>query len=206
MEKPTFNAWIFIHWMHKIPYNFVMYLKRIIEQRIQNSLNRIGCVMVVGPKGIGKTETSKKLCKSFIELDNPSKNYKQLLEVDYEFILNGEKPRLIDEWQEVPKVFNLIRREIDNQNLKGAYILCGSTSAEIDKELHSGMNRVSRIKMRPLSYTELKLSEQKIDFNSFFDKDFILSPIETNFPLKKHIESICIGGFPLNIENNLSDS
>ena len=132
------------------------YLKRIVDKQIQAALETFGAVCVEGPKWCGKTWTSDFHSQSKIELGDPKGNFqnRQLAQMDPQLILEGESPRLIDEWQEVPPIWDAVRYEVDKRAKKGQFILTGSSTPSRKGVLHSGAGRITKIRMRPMSLYE----------------------------------------------------
>ena len=100
------------------------YLNRITDKLLQDKMNVFGAVNIIGPKGCGKTTTGKHFSKSFIEFQDENKrdNYLLIANTQPSDLLIGEKPRLFDEWQDAPKIWGAIRKDIDDNNLIGQYI------------------------------------------------------------------------------------
>ena len=132
------------------------YKPRIIDDKIEEYLNTFGAVCIEGPKWCGKTWTSLYHSKSQIMLGDPSGNFqnKQLAELSPDIILEGDKPRLIDEWQEVPRIWDAVRYNVDKTGTKGQYILTGSATPNHKGILHSGAGRIAKLRMRPMSLYE----------------------------------------------------
>lgn len=147
------------------------YLPRIIDKEIENRLSYIGAILIEGCKWCGKSTTSKQHAKSVIEFQNPDKKR------DYEFInntkpslfLEGDKPRLLDEWQMYPVVWDAIRCDVDNTGLVGQYILTGSAKPVEGSTMHTGTGRFSRILMRPMSLYESGDSNGKVSLKDIID-------------------------------------
>jgi predicted AAA+ superfamily ATPase len=106
------------------------YMKRIIDKDVAKKLKVTGCVVIKGPKWCGKTTTAQQFKKSDINLQHPmeGKKYRELAEQDITLLLEGEKPRLIDEWQVIPDIWNAVRYDVDERSEKGLYILTGSVT------------------------------------------------------------------------------
>ncbi len=145
------------------------YLKRYIEKEIKDALETSGAVVVAGPKFCGKTTTSNLFAKSKYILD--SKDKIELVQSSPRSILFGDAPRLIDEWQNVPDLWNCIRSEVDSRDSKfGQFILTGSsTPADKNDIYHSGAGRIVTIAMRTMSLFESKESKGVISLSSLFD-------------------------------------
>lgn len=118
------------------------YLPRIADALLKDRLDAKGAVLIEGPKWCGKTTTAKQIAKSVISIDNPdmTKQYQQIAEISPTTLLIGETPRLIDEWQIIPNLWNAIRYEVDNRDELGQFILTGSAiPVEFDKSMHTGI-------------------------------------------------------------------
>ncbi len=133
-----------------------LYKPRIIDPQINEYLEIFGAVCIEGPKGCGKTWTSAFHSKSEIYISDPEGNFqnRRLAELSPAIVLQGEHPRLIDEWQEVPPLWDAARFEVDKTTEKGQFILTGSATPKHKGILHSGAGRIATIKMRPMSLFE----------------------------------------------------
>ena len=123
------------------------YLNRIADDELEFRLECSGAVLIQGPKWCGKTTTAAQQAKSIIKLQDTDKNegYKQTSLVKPSLLLKGDNPRLIDEWQEIPVLWDTVRNSVDEKNETGLYILTGSNSIDKDKIMHSGTGRISRM-------------------------------------------------------------
>lgn len=175
------------------------YLPRLIEKEIEVGLRTSGVVVVSGPKWCGKTETCKKFAKSKYVLDTKSKI--ELAESDPQAILVGDNPRLIDEWQSVPDLWNTVRSEVDNRHNKfGQFIFTGSsTPADMSDIYHSGAGRIVTIKMRPMSLFESKESKGIVSLLDLFNGQEKVFGINENYHLQDTAFYICRGGWPLSL-------
>ncbi len=140
------------------------YMPRIVDDQIKSSLSTFGALCVEGPKWCGKTWTSKYHSASEIELGDPSGNFqnRRLAEMDPKLVLEGDTPRLVDEWQEVPPIWDAVRFEVDKRTEKGQFILTGSSTPARKGILHSGAGRIARLRMRPMTLFEIGISSGKI--------------------------------------------
>ena len=173
------------------------YMPRIIDNTIQKYLKTFGAVCIEGPKWCGKTWTSLYHSNSQILLGDPSGNFqnRQLAELSPSLILNGEKPRLIDEWQEVPPVWDAVRHQVDQSAQKGQYILTGSATPNHKGILHSGAGRIAKLHMRPMSLYESKDSTGTVSLEELCHGRLI--PTMTGeVDLNKIIHLIIRGGWP----------
>lgn len=140
------------------------YLPRIVDDILKNKLEYMGAVVIEGPKWCGKSTTAKQYCKSLIELQDPDKKiqYDNIGNTKPSLFLEGEKPRLFDEWQMYPVIWDSIRTDIDHTGLKGQYILTGSAKPVEDGIMHTGTGRITKILMRPMSLYESGDSDGKV--------------------------------------------
>ena len=150
------------------------YLPRLVESEIQRTMGVMGAVSLEGPKACGKTWCARQLSKSEFSLVNPEGNFsnRRYAEIDPTLALNGDQPHLIDEWQDVPQIWDAVRYSIDEDGAKGKYILCGSSSVDKTKLSHSGSGRISPIRMHTMSLFESGESDGSISLNGIFDGSF----------------------------------
>lgn len=174
-----------------------IYKPRIIDQQVEEYLSAFGAVCVEGPKWCGKTWTSAYHSKSEIYIGDPAGNFqnRQLAELSLALVLEGETPRLIDEWQEVPPLWDAVRYKVDQTAQKGQFILTGSATPNHKGILHSGAGRIARLRMRPMSLWESGDSRGKVSLEQLCQGK--LTPAMTGeVDLKKLIELIIRGGWP----------
>ena len=149
-----------------------------------------------------KTWTSIQHSKSSIFLGDPTGGFqnKKIAELSPDLVLK-DTPRLIDEWQEVPSIWDSVRYEVDNRGVKGQFILTGSSTPQQKGIMHSGAGRISTIKMRPMSLYESKDSSGKISLKSLFDHTF--SPVLIEQPKLNDITRLIVrGGWPGSLDLN----
>jgi predicted AAA+ superfamily ATPase len=170
------------------------YHKRFTDAALQDRLRLSGAVLIQGPKGCGKTETAVHAAKSLVRLDTDDE-VRKIMEVDPKSVLEGKVPRLIDEWQEYPRIWNYVRREVDDRKKKGQFILTGSANPEERARLHSGAGRFSIIKMRPMSMFEKGWSSGEVSLAKIM-RGGIPKSDQTEFDLETLAEKITIGGWP----------
>jgi len=173
------------------------YLPRIIDNKVDEYLSAFGAVCIEGPKWCGKTWTSAYHSKSEIYIGEPANNFqnRKLAELSPELVLEGDSPRLIDEWQEVPPLWDAVRYRVDRTHQKGQFILTGSATPNHKGILHSGAGRIGRLRMRPMSLYESGDSSGKVSLYDLCHGE--LSPVMTGeVSLKKLIELIIRGGWP----------
>ena len=181
-------------------------MKRLIDKDLKRYLNIMGAVLIVGPKWCGKTTTAEQFAKSTLKLQNPDnrESFLQLAEIKPSKLLEGKKPRLIDEWQLAPVLWDAVRTSVDNLDGKGHYILTGSTVVNEDEIMHSGAGRIHRLLMYPMSLYESKDSNGKISLKELFENNQVeIDGIESDLTLEDIIHVSCRGGWPetLTIEN-----
>lgn len=179
------------------------YLPRIADKLLEERLDAKGAVLIEGPKWCGKTTTAKQQAKSFISMDRPdmTKQYQQMANISPNTLLEGETPRLIDEWQIAPNLWNAVRYEVDNRDGFGQFILTGSAVPhEFDDSMHTGTGRISRLLMRPMSLFESKDSSGEVSLKNLFERENITTIDETSF--EKIAFLICRGGWPRSIGLN----
>ncbi|MDO5826604.1 MAG: DUF4143 domain-containing protein [Methanosphaera sp.] len=175
------------------------YLDRYLDKELDELLEYMGAVLIVGPKWCGKTTTAEQHAESVIQLQDPtySKNYLKLADVDPLSLLEGKKPRLIDEWQMAPELWDAVRYSVDESDDDGLYILTGSTVVDDTKINHSGAGRIHRLLMRPMSLYESKESNGKISLMDLFDNpDLNINGITSDLTVPDLIFAMCRGGWP----------
>lgn len=175
------------------------YLPRYLDKELEFALNSIGAVLIVGPKWCGKTTTAKQHFKSIIQLQDPrySDSYIKIANTEPLTLLEGETPRLIDEWQMAPKLWDAVRYSVDEKDGKGLYILTGSTVVDDSKIMHSGTGRIHRLTMRPMSLYESGDSNGKISLLELFENPNLnINLIKSNLTIKDIIYLACRGGWP----------
>ncbi len=173
------------------------YLPRIIDAKIEEYLMTFGAVCVEGPKWCGKTWTSLFHSNSKIFIGDPAGNFqnRRLAEMSPALVLEGEKPRLIDEWQEVPPIWDAVRYQVDQFAQKGQYILTGSATPNHKGILHSGAGRIAKLRMRPMSLYESGDSSGTVSLEKLCRGE--LTPSMTGeVDLRKLIDLIIRGGWP----------
>lgn len=177
----------------------VKYLPRILDKDLEKYLTMIGAILIVGPKWCGKTTTAEQHAKSVLKLQDKD-NYKtNMMWADIEpyRLLKGEKPRLIDEWQVAPVLWDSVRTSVDESEGYGLYILTGSTVVDEDSIMHSGTGRIYRMLMRPMSLYESSESNGQISIMDLFDNpDININNCESSLTINDLIFAACRGGWP----------
>lgn len=177
-----------------------MYYKRLIEQEIELKMRISGAVVVAGPKFCGKTTTCMLYQKSFVKLN--TQQAINMARMNPKAVLNGEKPRLIDEWQKAPDVWNQVKDDLDFNYEFGKYILTGSsTPADKTTVHHSGVGRIASVKMRPMSLWESQESKGSVSLSALFDGKEEEFPWDMNqdFSLEDVAYLLCRGGWPISV-------
>ena len=175
------------------------YIPRIIDKEIDDLLKIMGAVLIEGCKWCGKSTTGAKHAKSIIELQNPNnqEEYNQINNTKPSLFLNGEKPRMFDEWQMYPVIWDAIRTDVDHTGLKGQYILTGSARPQEGTTMHTGTGRISRILMRPMSLYESGESTGEVSLMDLFNNLDISG--ESKLSLEDIASIIVRGGWPATI-------
>lgn len=183
------------------------YRARLIDQSITRHLSSFGAVCVEGPKWCGKTWTSSFHSQSELFVGDPAGNFqnRRLAEMNPSLILEGKSPRLIDEWQEVPAIWDAVRYRVDQNAAKGQFILTGSSTPNQKGILHSGAGRIARLRMRPMSLYESGDSSGRVSLASLCKGR--IEPVMTGeADLRQIIEYIVRGGWPGNLGLSLEEA
>lgn len=175
------------------------YYKRFIENAIENKLKSSGAIVIEGPKFCGKTTTALRYAKSSIRLN--TSHAIELAKMETKNVLRGDIPRVIDEWQTVPDIWNEVKGWIDENFGFGQFILTGSSTPADKKHIHhSGAGRITTIKMRPMSLSESRDSDCSVSLSELFNNENVVVFNENlNSNLKKIAFLICRGGWPLSV-------
>ena len=172
----------------------MIYKERISDIELKRKLNASGAVLIKGPKACGKTESAKQIAKSILNVDR-DENVPALINAAPKRLLVGDTPRLIDEWQAQPVLWDYVRHEIDDRQKNAQFILTGSSNPEQSANMHSGAGRFTIVEMRTMSWQELGFSSGKISLAELFKGekiDIVDQPTDLDFI----IERLIIGGFP----------
>lgn len=184
------------------------YLPRIIDSSVERYLSSFGAVCIEGPKWCGKTWTSSFHCNSEILIGDPAGNFqnRSLAEMSPALVLEGKTPRLIDEWQEAPQLWDAVRAEVDRRGAKGQFVLTGSATPQRKGILHSGAGRIGKLRMRTMSLYESGDSSGQISLKELCKGS--MSPTMTGeVDLRTLIRLVMRGGWPGNLDakdDNLS--
>jgi predicted AAA+ superfamily ATPase len=175
------------------------YIQRVSDKELLTKMKAFGAVVIEGPKWCGKTWTGTKYSKSVFEVADPEENFsnREYARMNPSGVLDGELPRLIDEWQEVPSLWDAVRYTVDKKSLKGAYILTGSSVPNDDAIIHSGTARLVKMKMSTMTLGELGESKNEVSFNEIISNDKLSIEIKKNsMKIDKLMELTIRGGWP----------
>ena len=175
------------------------YIPRIADDILDSKLESKGAVLIEGPKWCGKTTTAAQKAKSIVYLQDPATTEEISLRasLDLSFLLKGESPRLIDEWQDYPELWDAIRMEVDRRDEFGQFMLTGSAvPPDTDKIKHTGTGRITRLMMRPMSLAESGDSSRQVSLASLFKGEFLEQTAEKQYVLEDIAYLICRGGWP----------
>ena len=178
------------------------YFKRLVEKKIESKLKSSGAILIAGPKFCGKTTTSMLYQKSYIKLNTTQRI--SLARMNPEGVLIGEKPRLIDEWQTVPDIWNQVKDALDFDYNFGQFILTGSsTPADKTKIYHSGSGRIVPLRMRTMSLYESEESKGLVSIKDLFnDPSHEYFDINDDYSLEDTAYLLCRGGWPISIQED----
>ena len=175
------------------------YLSRIVDAELDLRLRSVGATLIVGPKWCGKTTTAKQHAKSILEMQNPDlqAGFLQLAETKPSLLLQGEKPRLIDEWQLAPVLWDAVRVAVDNSAEKGQYILTGSVVKDDSQTKHTGTGRISRLEMSPMTLWESEESSGNISLSEMFkNPGNTIDGAMGKLSIEELLFAACRGGWP----------
>lgn len=178
------------------------YRRRIVDKILLDKLEAKGAVVIEGPKWCGKTTTALQVAKSVLRMDEPSKRdiNIQISEIDPSRLLNGKIPKLIDEWQIAPKIWDAVRYEVDIRGEEGQFILTGSAvPIESNEITHSGTGRFTWLTMRPMSLYESGESTGEVSLKELFCNPDKITGIN-NLDIDRLAFVICRGGWPNSID------
>ncbi len=148
------------------------YLERIADEILQENLESSGAVLIIGPKWCGKSTTAERVAKSIVYMQDKTNQQQnvELAKLNPKLFLDNPTPMLIDEWQIIPFIWDSIRFEVDQRDEFGQFILAGSSTAQkADENTHSGIGRITKMLMRPLSLYESKESNGAISLQDLFN-------------------------------------
>ena len=180
------------------------YITRISDEELKRKLTASGALLIRGIKACGKTQSAKQLAASMISFDR-DEQVPLLMETAPERLLLGDTPRLIDEWQEYPKIWNYVRHEVDQRNKTAQFILTGSSNPEESVKMHSGAGRFTVLDMRTMSWQEMGYSTGEISLGKLLN-GINQQTIDTPTDLDFIVERIIMGGFPGLLNKSLAQA
>jgi len=175
-----------------------LYRSRIVDKRLEFYLQTFGAVCVEGPKWCGKTCTCTMQAKSAYMVGSPADNFakRQLARMDVNQALKGETPHLIDEWQEVPPIWDAVRASVDERSACGCYLLTGSSTPQRKGVMHSGTGRIARLAMHPMSLHEIGSSADVVSLKDVCKGRDIGVQSVSSPEIEDLIELVLRGGWP----------
>lgn len=174
------------------------YMRRVIDSYLKECLSSSGAILIEGAKWCGKTRTAKEHAASTLYMQDPDfrDQYLKMAELKPSELLKGDTPRLIDEWQFAPVLWDAVRFEVDKRNgAAGQFILAGSSALPEEKITHSGAGRISRVTMRPMSLFESSESDGSVSLRELFERPEDVSGT-SEMPLEAVSHCIVRGGWP----------
>lgn len=180
------------------------YINRIIEEDLKEKLSASGAVLIKGPKSCGKTATANQFANSIVEMDR-DKQVPVIMATNPQLLLLGNTPRLIDEWQVYPEIWNFVRHEVDDRNARGQFILTGSANPTDEVKLHSGAGRFTIVQMDTMSWQELGHSSGLVKIADLLEgqcPDFYEPGVSLDFIIDKML----IGGWPALINESTKNA
>lgn len=175
------------------------YLRRTADDMLQDLLDAFGAVLIEGPKWCGKTTTAEQIAKSVIKLQDTDMRDEYLATAASKpsMLLQGDTPRLIDEWQDAPVLWDAVRTMVDSRTVPGQFVLTGSNAVDRSKIHHSGTGRIARMTMLPMSLWESKESTGKVSLHRLFNEpDYDIDGCRSNMSIEDLIFAACRGGWP----------
>lgn len=184
------------------------YLHRIADESLDLRLEAFGAVQITGPKWCGKTTTAERRAASVIKMQDPDRRegYLATSRTKPSLLLKGDTPRLIDEWQVAPVIWDAVRHAVDERRMKGQFILTGSTVVDDEKIMHTGTGRITKMAMYPMSLFESLESNGRISLQLLFDEpDYDIDGVISEMSIENLIFAACRGGWPASLDE-ISDT
>jgi predicted AAA+ superfamily ATPase len=173
------------------------YRSRVVEKELISRLKSVGAVVIEGPKACGKTATAETMAASQVRLDVDDQA-RRAAAIDPALVLEGAAPRLIDEWQVVPAIWNHVRRAVDARRKPGQFILTGSALPADDVTRHTGAGRLARVRMRPLTLFELGIGKGSVSLGAVLDGTAPRAS-DTGLAIPELANLVALGGWPANL-------
>ena len=177
----------------------MVYYRRTADGMLEELLGAFGAVLIEGPKWCGKTTTAAQVANSIIKMQNPDMRAEYLATARSKpsLLLQGEVPRLIDEWQDAPVLWDAVRTQVDDRGLPGQFILTGSNAVEKSSILHSGTGRIAKLRMLPMSLWESKESTGEVSIQEMFsDPSYNIDGKTSAMSVESLIFAASRGGWP----------
>ena len=172
------------------------YRPRVLDANLAASLEAVGAVVLEGPKACGKTETARRASRSEIRVDTVAA--RRAFAVSPELLLEGATPRLLDEWQVEPELWNYVRHTVDDRQAKGQFILAGSAVPRDDQSRHPGAGRFIHLRMRPMTLAETGHSNGRVSLASVLRGEPVAAP-DPGLTIPEIAERIVVGGWPVHL-------
>lgn len=176
------------------------YLPRVVDRLVEDSLGYSGGALIEGVRACGKTMTGRQHASSEVALDSGLPQLRAALDVDPSLLLAGDVPRLIDEWQIEPMLWNLVRREIDARRDPGQFILTGSSVPAEDASRHSGAHRISRIRMRPMTLFERGRGDGSVSLENLLNGEIPTPVLDAGVSVPEALNDLVHGGWPADLD------
>jgi len=179
------------------------YLSRVADKLLQERLDAMGAVLIEGSKWCGKTTTAEQKAKSIIRMQDTSRREQYLMTASTQpnFLLEGETPRLIDEWQDAPVLWDAVRTLCDERGgVPGQFILTGSNAVDEKNIHHSGTGRITRMKMNPMSLWESRETNSSVSLQQLFDNPEKPVFSKSDLDIESLIFAACRGGWPASLK------
>ena len=184
------------------------YLHRIADKTLDLRLEAFGAVQIIGHKWCGKTTTAERKAASVIKMQDPDRRegYLATAQTKPSLLLKGATPRLIDEWQVAPVIWDAVRHAVDERRAKGQFVLTGSTVVDDEQIMHTGTGRISKMAMYPMSLYESLESNGSVSLQRLFNEpDYNVDGSISELSIEKLIFAACRGGWPATLDT-ISDS
>ena len=177
------------------------YLPRIVDSFVDDYLEAFGSILIKGPKWCGKTTTAETKAKSVLKMQDSRRqqDYLKLADTEPAILLQGETPRLIDEWQMAPVLWDAVRAEVDERGEPGQFILTGSSVPKDGVTKHTGTGRIGSLVMRPMTLFESNESNGKIRLGELFDGEAEINGVKSELTITDCAFAICRGGWPSSV-------
>ena len=183
------------------------YMRRAVDARIDHMLRSFGAVCIEGPKACGKTWAALSHSGSVFFVSDPANDFsnRRLADASPGYILEGAEPRLIDEWQEIPRIWDAVRFVVDETDRSGRFLLTGSSTPQYKGVLHSGTGRIGRLRMRPMSLFESGDSTGAVTLDSLFNGTMAPSKA-INLSIEDAVNLVVRGGWPNALNHTVDES